>query len=187
MTLNIALPDANWLTLVPAAGLTRRGIGVPEGIWFGTTDTSGDASGGVIDLDWVLTFDIKDRWVFEWRAVSAAQKLHTGNALTAFLAIATGPAVPDPLATGTLTNPSFHQIKNGVPSAGAGVETFDFDLGSAGGRPLLTWGTKTIPGDYDVVRFVWSENNNTFGYTLTAWGYYYAQQGLFRGLPPGQG
>lgn len=184
MSLLVTIPDAQWLTLVPAAGLARRTVGIPEGLWYGTTLLYGDGSGGTLTLFWDTSFAIKDRWVMEWEAVSS-WVLHE-TVQSGVLQVNTGPNVPDPMVTG-IQNPSFTQVKLGVAAVGAATQTFDYDLGSGGGRPLLTWGTKGIAGAMRSFSHIWTSNLNVVSYQANAWGYYYSQQGLFRGLPPGQG
>jgi len=139
MSLLVTIPDAQWLTLVPAAGLARRTVGVPEGLWYGTTLLYGDGSGGTLTLFWDTSFAIKDRWVMEWEAVSCwvlDEAVQSG-----VLQVNTGPNVPDPMVTG-IQNPSFTQVKLGVAAVGAATQTFDYDLGSGGGSPAFDMGNQ---------------------------------------------
>ena len=175
------LVNADWLTLVPAIGLERRSVGIPAGLWFGVGIVQGDATGGIVVLNFETTFAFKSRWVHEWMALSAF--LPNGTTMGCQASLNTGPQVT-PGAHG-LTNPTFREVLGGVSFSGA--QSWNFTLGSAGGRPLLTFGDKAIAGGFTQAVFTWETNITGELYQVGSWGYYYANQGLFRGVPPDKG
>lgn len=177
--------DANWLTLVPAAGLTRRSIGIPAGLFYVHGDLQGDATGGIVQYRATQAFEIKNRWVLEWQAVMAASS-SVAAAFDCLLQLPTAPQVQDITAQG-FTNPVFAEAALGLIAGNSGSQTWTFGLGNAGRTPLLSWGTKNIPGVFLTMDFIWETNTNLARYSVAAWGFYYANQQLFRGLPPGVG
>lgn len=180
MTIAATRTDAEFVTLVPMAGMQLRSFGQPSGIFFMGMDMDGDASGGIVALAGDLSFTKKQEFFYEWQMVNAFSDSFLSDGDQLELTMSTGPRIPDP--AGVFVNPTYRDISVGAGNSNAGNTVWDPQLGQAPRVPVVCYGDITIPGVFNMMTFRWTVNDNGVTYFAFGWGYYYAYQTLFRAL-----
>jgi len=174
-----------WIERLLFTGRRQTEMGPADGLFFGTLAGTGDASGGNLTLNGLISEQRKEDWVYQIKGLSAS--INAIAAQEAFIVAATGPLIP----TGTtVANPSFHLSggMNAIPNNA--VTTFGLNSGSGGKdifTDLLVFGDKKIAGTLGLIAMGFETNTNLAIFQLSIWGFLFRYSSFFRNVSPSVG
>lgn len=169
-----------WIQHLLFTGTRQTVQGPADGMFFGVVSGDGDAGGGNVTLNGLISSERKTDFVYLTQGVSAS--INEATALDAFIVMATGPKIPTASA---VQNPSFHQ--GGVMDAIANNAVSVYNRSDGGQSPfkdLITFGDPSIAGALALIAAGFGTNIDGVTYQLSVWGFLFRYGSFFRNVSP---
>jgi len=173
--------DAEWIAHLPFSSGVQRPTpyGPVDGNFYGHMSVVGDATGGIVTINGILSFDRKEDWIYIMGGLNLERV--NANPITMEFAIQTGPLIPS--AGAAQRNPVFSMA--GAPEPGVTRQSIN-DVNGQGGAfvGLPFFGDKKVAGAINLVQAIFTQNTNTNVYNLSIWGWIVRYASYFRGVSP---
>lgn len=145
-----------------------------DGVFYGNDGVVGDASGGIVALNSLVSFLRKEDWLYKIKEVSV---LTSSGGTSLLQTVSSGPAIQTP--TGVQNNPVFALAEAAIQAGPSGQKALP-PRGSSPFADLLVFGDKKIAGSLGLLTTTFGTNTLAAAYQVSIYGFLFRYTDFFR-------